>query len=455
MNQRLFSLGRLAISVILLIVLTQLSLTPTPAETTTSSVSVAPQFTSKQLPPNNAKLSHAYGLWEPTKFDTCPKWLHDTYWVYGPDGKVYPTWHPPTDINPTTGQTCTYGHEHGRNPAESKLASWTVPFGYVNEQLAQTDPDHPRHEDHVGHKVEWKNDVRVDLPGGGTGPLCQILAKLHQGTHSADAFTNNMHELFYYVSCDNGVTIRWRGMHLFGPAGGFNGACGGYKNVGSFTPTTSPTLQNQSGRIIPDKECLDNLIANVRQRQDGYMGAEYYANYFEDWTSGFIHGLHQDGSQYRDNWGQAGFDLNYPKLFEISGGTYFRLKVPSRYFDPTQPNNLGRRINMCFIDGIKNLHPDCIKVNNLLKAGEQVTWDDPRSPFKGTTRTTHFDWVRVYNSTDTEKWYSNAIGTVIRPQRDPSKGIIIEQIISKTPQIMYGFGKREGDFDDQGVHAPN
>lgn len=453
MNPRLCLVNRLAISLILPVAITQGYTTPTLAATPPTSSTLIPAAVASKLPPSGSKLSYAYGLWEPTKSDTCPKSLHDTYWVYGPDQKVYPTWHPPTDIDPTTGNSCTYGHEHGRNPRQSKLSSWGLPFGYINEQLAATDPEHPRHEDHVGHKVEWKNDVKVGLPNGGTGPVCNILTKLHQGTHSADAFTNNMHELFYYVSCANGVTLRWRGMHLFGPAGGFTGVCGGDKNLGTFTPTTSPTLQNQSERVIPDKECLDILQAKLKQPGDA--SAEYYANYFEDWTTGFVHALHQSGNQGQDNWGQAGFDRNSPTLFEITAGTYFRVALPSRYFDPTKPNNLGRRIDMCFIDELRQLHPTCVKVNDLQKAGQEVTWDDPRSPFKGTTRTTHFDWVKVYNNTNQNKWYSNAMGTVIRPESDPAKGIVVEQIISQTPQVMYYFGNREGNFDRPGVHSPN
>jgi hypothetical protein len=373
--------------------------------------------------------------------------------VYGPDNKVYPTWHPPTDTDPTTGKTCTYGHEHGRNPASSKLVSWGLPFGYVNEQLALSDPQNPRHEDHVGHKIEWKNDVRVGLPGGGTGPLCQILVKLHQGTHSPDAFTNNMHELFYYVSCDNGVKIQWKGMHLFGGAGKIGLVCGDDQTLGYFDPTTSPTVDNESKRIIPDKECLDNLVAKAKQGQNA--SSEYYSNLFEDWTAGFIHGLYRkpDG-QLLDHWGQVGFNRNYSKLFDMTAGTYFRVSVPSRYFDPTKQNYLGRRIDMCSIPEIKYMGA-CAQVSDLRAAGKEVTWDSPLSPFKGTTRIMHFDWVAVRNSTSTEKWYSNPMGTVIRSQPDASKGITIEQTISKTRDAMYYFGNREGNFDSQGVHAPN
>src|SRR5579883_2271332 len=106
MNRRLRLLSRLAMTVILLIVVMQVRPTSITAQTTTSFASIPPAFLSR-LPPNNANLSQAYGLWQPTQFDTCPQWLHDTYWVYGPDGKVYPTWHPPTDIDPTTNKPCT------------------------------------------------------------------------------------------------------------------------------------------------------------------------------------------------------------------------------------------------------------------------------------------------------------------------------------------------------------
>jgi hypothetical protein len=455
MTRRLRSVGRFAIGVcvFLLVVVMQLHITPNLVQAQTTSTATH----TYQLPPANAKLSSAYGMWTPSKFDTCPKWLHDTYWVYGPDSKVYPTWHPPTDKNPTTGQTCTYGHEHGRNPAESKLASWTIPFGYINEQLAMSDPANPRHEDHVGHKIEWKNDVTVGVLGSGTGPVCQILTKLHQGTHSADAFTNNMHELFYYVSCNNGFQMRWRGMHLFGAAGKFDGTCGVSHNVGTFTPATSPTLNNESSRTIPDKDCLDKTIQKVIQQQPNpSAGAEYYSNYREDWTTGFRHGLYKNGTQYLDHWGQNGFNQSiYPRVFEINAGTYFNVMGPSRYFDSTKPNNLGRRIDMCSIPQIANLQGDCINVNNLLKQGTQVTWDHPRSPFKGTNRTVHFDWVRIINNTDTKTWYSNATGTVIRPQPDASKGITIEQIISARSNAMYYFGSREQNFNATGVHAPN
>src|SRR5258707_8940848 len=42
----------------------------------------------------------------------CPDSVHDSYTTIGPDGNVYPTWHPPVD--PTFG--CWFDHEHGSDP---------------------------------------------------------------------------------------------------------------------------------------------------------------------------------------------------------------------------------------------------------------------------------------------------------------------------------------------------
>jgi hypothetical protein len=117
----------------------------------------------------------------------------------GQDGKRYPTWHPPTGPG-----GCSFGHEHGRDPHGSKLYddAGGLPFGLANEALALSDPANLRDEDHVGHKVEWENDM--DLQFGGAGSVlftgkCDVLTKLHQGTHSKDAFTNNLHELVYHI----------------------------------------------------------------------------------------------------------------------------------------------------------------------------------------------------------------------------------------------------------------
>ena len=33
----------------------------------------------------------------PVPNETCPAWVHDQYVTTGPDGRIYPTWHPQID----------------------------------------------------------------------------------------------------------------------------------------------------------------------------------------------------------------------------------------------------------------------------------------------------------------------------------------------------------------------
>ena len=149
--------------------------------------------------PGSAPAARAFGIWTPGPFDSCTKEQHDAYAVLGPDGKVYPTWHPPTGPG-----GCSFGHEHGRDPQGSDLYGDTdgLPFGVANEMLAISDPANPRDEDHFGHKVEWENDIELEFRGAGSAIFtvkCDVLTKFHQGTHSKDAFTNNVHELVYHI----------------------------------------------------------------------------------------------------------------------------------------------------------------------------------------------------------------------------------------------------------------
>ncbi|UCD25006.1 MAG: hypothetical protein JSW51_03530, partial [Gemmatimonadota bacterium] len=78
-------------------------------------------------PTNSAGFSRAYDIWQPGPDDTCTREIHNQYSVVGPDGLLYPTWHPP--IDPATG--CSFGHDHGRDPSGSALYGEVgpIPFG--------------------------------------------------------------------------------------------------------------------------------------------------------------------------------------------------------------------------------------------------------------------------------------------------------------------------------------
>ena len=168
------------------------------------------------------ELSVAMATWAPGAGDSCtrgnPRHLFSTV---GPDGLRYPTWHPPTDPS-----GCPFGHEHGRDPRGSDLFDdvGLMPFGLCQQQLEIFDPRNPRNEDHVGHKVEWENDVHLDFGDGKGGIIevtCDVLAKLHQGTHSKDAFTNNLHELIYHIRCSDRTEMHITLMTAIGTPGEF------------------------------------------------------------------------------------------------------------------------------------------------------------------------------------------------------------------------------------------
>lgn len=84
--------------------------TPTPTASPVQTVAVKAEAPAH--PTTLARgISHALGLWQPNlRYDTCSQAVHDAFAVVGPDGLRYPTWHPPTAIDPDTGKECSFGH---------------------------------------------------------------------------------------------------------------------------------------------------------------------------------------------------------------------------------------------------------------------------------------------------------------------------------------------------------
>jgi hypothetical protein len=397
---------------------------------------IAPQITRGELPAASATLSRAYGIWTPnTVSDTCSKEIHDRYWTYGPDGKVYPSWHPATD--PQTG--CTFGHEHGRDPSQSKLISLTLPFGYVNEQLSPNDPLYQRNEDHVGHKVEWANDIEISRDNR-PYTKCSVLFKLHQGTHSPDALTNNLHELFYYASCGDGTKMQWRNLQAFGHAGKVHeGGCDSRVEVPVGTPVPANSPDGGGERKLPVKSCVESEILVTQ-------------------------GNTSDEGSLKENWivGLSGWGKHDPNKEGMSffAGPYFQVNNPSRYFDPTSANKVSRPIDLCLKRGDLEWRGDktCDTVRTQA-AGGTMAYTDPRSPFNGAKRDVHMNGLNIHNAGGPTKWYSDVFGKNLQTSPDASKGIVIEQFIGSVDNTPGG--KRfdgptlSGNYNHEGVHAPN
>ena len=209
----------------------------------------------------------------------CSTATHDRYWSEGNDGGVYRTWHPVWTYDVETGARCTFGHEHGDDPRTSVIYWWSngTPFGIAN--AAATHQGTHRHEDHVGHKVVVQNDYATVLgnPPDDTetdvelaGFRCSWLSKVHQGTHSGDAFRFNLHEYQNNIVCDDGAArhpdpgrddntgpddhteASVRALSVWGEPGQFDGCDSRAPIVtGSAADGVAPPANADTGRQIP------------------------------------------------------------------------------------------------------------------------------------------------------------------------------------------------------------
>jgi len=386
------------------------------------------------LDPARVPASRAMYRWHPGSHDSCTQEQHDAYAVVGPDGRSYPTWHPPTGPG-----GCSFGHEHGRDPHGSHLFAEVgdIPFGYASEMLAASDPAHPRDEDHVGHKIEWENGVTLPVSGDGASShtaVCDVLLKLHQGSHSADAFTNNLHELVYHLRCDDGSEMHVTLLVAIGKPGEFARSCrpGELVSAGSPTPSNSPA--GFGVRLIPDRECV-----------------EQYMLVPPGITSNYDAALHESWHVYNSIERADGYTLAF-------FNPYFQVRLPSRFYDPRLSASLGRPIDVCYEMGAGGAGArggacDSSTGNGMLPT---VAFDDPQSRFNGASRQVDLNEVQLSNAGGPTVWYSDALGHKASPT--PFTGSI-RQVISAVNRTfgVDGNGVVIGDRDytAPGVRSPN
>jgi len=378
----------------------------------------------------------SFGLWVPGPNDDCTAAQHDAYSVVGPDHKRYPTWHPP--IDPATG--CSFGHDHGRDPRGSALYDeiGPIPFGYANEQLDVYDPLTTRHEDHFGHKIEWQNNVPMHFGSDAADALfdvrCDVLTKLHQGTHSKDAFTNNLHELVYFIRCTDGSEMRITMLAAIGTPGEFVRTCDGATiAVGPATPANSPDGGGQ--RVIPDRTCVEReILVPAGQTSD-------FGTLHESWQT-------SNSVRREDGYTLAFFN------------PYFNVSLPSRFYDPALTGIVGRPIDICY---------EVTPTGNAARGGAcarstsngtilGITFDDPRSVFDGTDRNVDVNSNFIDNKSGPRVWYTDPFGRHGRTTPFPGS---IKQFIAQISNDRGGLelaGPGIGGDRDYGgprVHAPN
>ncbi len=391
-------------------------------------------FAPTDAPVATGEVSVAYARWTPGPFDTCSSQIHDSFSTVGPDGKLYPTWHPP--IDPATG--CTFGHEHGTDPRESAIFDEVgeIPFGLANEMLDIYNPGMPRHEDHVGHKVEIGNDLAMSF--GGPADIvfearCHFLIKMHQGTHSKDAFTNNMHEIAYHARCSDGSGVSMTFMTNIGDAGEFVDTCtGNHIFVGTPSPPNSP--DGGGKRIIPTRECVESRILVAPGENSNFGGL-------------------------RESWQVSESMRTVDNRSLVSINPYFNVREPSRFFDPALPDITGRPMDVCY-EVMGNRAARGGECDDVTGEGtiQGISHDDPRTAFKGSRRDFDINSFRIRNADGPDIWYTDPLGLNGQTTSFPGS---IRQWVAKIDNTRGGadlHGPRIGKERNHAaasVHPPN
>ena len=221
--------------------------------------------------------------------------MHDRFAVIGPDGKKYPTWHPPTVINPATGRSARSVTSTAAIRTASDLHDWVaahfasagkeefsgVPFGLTTEALDAYSAANPgtatRQEDNPGYKVDYENDVAlIGADGGALGVTCDYVTLVHQGSHSPDATQNNVHDTLYAVRCSDGTEVIASTLSRFGNGGEYTRSCDPGTKVTTL-PTGYPGGAGE--RSIPDRACVESVFLVPPGRTTSVWAL------YEKWTS--------------------------------------------------------------------------------------------------------------------------------------------------------------------------
>ncbi len=439
------------------------------------------------------------GKWTPNSdFDTCTKDFHDTYYVIGPDGKKYPTWHPPTATDPATGKVCSFGHEHGRDPRGSalwesvrshyafdantdgtidtgELDASGVPFGYASEQLraynaANGIANANRDEDHVGYKIGWENGiVRTRTVNGQVQTFdlsCDALSVMHQETHSDESYASNLHEVLYAIDCSRGIdAARFGGkvivsaMATFGNPGEFTVT----ESNGTFTiirygtsqPLNSPAGGAERGRVIPRADSVyAAVLVPVGQTSD------FTAGLTETWYAGLAL-RRTDGSEL------------------VFVDPSYAVASPSRYFNVTNLNGLARTVDLCYIgisiagevidDPLRAAlivrqarGPECSGIAPNGPSTTRITripYDDPRSVFNGCRRRVTLGATRIANAGGGNIFYSDPFGLAARTGSFSGGikqyvGTINNSTAGDIDRVAFG-ADLDSCLPGSNIHAPN
>jgi hypothetical protein len=164
----------------------------------------------------------------------CTAEVHDRFFVRGPDGLKYRSWHAvivPIDPADPAGATCTFRHEHGGDPLSGRFAGEEPPpFGYISRMAR----DYEMIKAHGGYKVINHSREQAE------GVRAEWRIVMHQGTMGLGRVTNPGHEIQIDVLEDvAGGGLRRTAVKVQGDTGRLSPACG-------------PRIGD---RLVPDKAC--------------------------------------------------------------------------------------------------------------------------------------------------------------------------------------------------------
>jgi hypothetical protein len=275
---------------------------------------------------------------------------------------------------------------------------------------------------------------------------CNILGKLHQGTHSPDAFTNSMHEQLFQMGCADGTKVNVQIMSNIGMPGNVRQVCKSTANfyVGPPTPLDSPTVPNRHNinrslgdRVIPTNLCFDGIVK-----------PQSSTAFFELWrTANDVDGLN----------GVAAFGWSF----------YFGASNPSRTLHmPTK--SLVRTIDHCWAKNLDGTYVitvgDSRDVSQcaIVRRGNITRWDDVRSPFKGDNHSVRMTgWIKRVPQDHPTVWYTNIRG--LNASLTPFPGSVRQEMSGPpVPEFVGGVSTVTGKnfainstATHPSVHAPN
>jgi len=408
---------------------------------------------------SNVSLSYGFGDWSGkpgvsnTLTQACIE-LHDSYWVKASGFKntsgqsaerIFHTWHPVYAEHPTSkinGQpeVCVFGHDHGNDPSKSPIFAYAggwLAFGSVKETFtdyeeANENANTHRHEDHFGHKVTRAtyrasigNPPNANLAVYDAGFYCHFLSKLHQGSYSNDALSNQTHEYFLAARCDDnpaGLAQRmnsgasaaarlsddnnirtqfsFKSMVPFGQGNEFREMCNGRR-------INTNQIKGLNGSTIMSTRTPGFTVNNANEINPREIGC------FEQWNQQYRFGAPRHVSQM-DLWTQPRA-IASPENTTLKFQVYYAIKDSIRMYDKGNGNlnddSIEYTVDHC--RDINAFHNQFTGTpHRYCQAVDTQQWNAADSPFKGALRAIHFKKFALYSNSSTraETFCTNAKG---------------------------------------------